>query len=480
MKKILLSCLFVVVTTSMVSAAEKPNVLFIPIDDLNHWIGHFGRNKQTITPNLDRLAKMGVSFTNAQCAAPVCNPSRAALLSGKRPGVTGIYDNNNPFENGLKPEASLVMQFKNAGYETLGIGKLWHGGLGWEEQWTTIAEEKKSPGKIKDRSIGGIAFGPIESDDDATVSDTSIADFGIAELGKAHDKPFFLTVGFHKPHMPWNVPQKYFDQHPLADIQLPPTKEGDLDDVPAAGLKMAKASGDHQAVLESGRWKEAVQAYLATITYLDGQIGRLLDAYEKSPHRQNTIICLWGDHGWHLGEKQHWRKFALWEEATRAPLMWVVPGMTPQGGICTQPVDFMSIYPTLCELTGIPKPAWAEGHDIRPLLKNPAADWPHVAITTYGQSNHAIRSHRWRYIRYADGGEELYDHQNDEYEWTNLAAKPEHAALKADLAKHLPTSNVPGLKEKAGSKKPKGEISDKEKARRKTKRQTKAGEPKER
>jgi arylsulfatase A-like enzyme len=243
---------------------------------------------------------------------------------------------------------------------------------------------------------------------------------------------------------------------------------------------MAKASGDHQAVLESGRWKEAVQAYLATITYLDGQIGRLLDAYEKSPHRQNTIICLWGDHGWHLGEKQHWRKFALWEEATRAPLMWVVPGMTPQGGICTQPVDFMSIYPTLCELTGIPKPAWAEGHDIRPLLKNPAADWPHVAITTYGQSNHAIRSDRWRYIRYADGGEELYDHQNDEYEWTNLAAKPEHAALKADLAKHLPTSNVSGLKEKAGSKKPNRKISDKEKARRKTKRQTKAGEPKER
>ena len=453
------------------SAAEpsKMNVLFIPIDDLNHWVGHFGRNKQTKTPNIDRLAKMGVTFTNAHCAAPVCNPSRAALLSGKRPGVTGIYDNNQPFVKGLKVEESLVTQFKNAGYDTLGIGKLWHGGLGWPEQWTTIADETKTKAKVNDRSVGGIAFGPIESEDDATVSDTSIADYGIAELGKPHDKPFFLTIGFHKPHMPWNVPQKYFDMHPLADIQLPPTKEGDLDDVPAIGLKMAKPEGDHAKMLESGRWKEAVQAYLATITYLDVQIGRVLDAYEKSPHRDNTMICLWGDHGWHLGEKEHWRKFALWEEATRAPFIWVVPGTTKAGGVCTQPVDFMSIYPTMCAITGVPKPAWVEGLDIRLLLADPSAAWAHPAITTFGQNNHAIRTDRWRYIRYSDGGEELYDHANDEYEWTNLATKPEHAVLKAELGKHLPTSNVPVL----GGKKEKGkpEVSDEEKAKRKAKRQ---------
>ena len=423
--------------------AAKPNVLFIAIDDLNHWVGHFGRNKQTKTPNIDRLASMGVSFTNAQCAAPVCNPSRAALLSGKRPGTTGIYDNNNPFTKVLTPDQSLVMQFKNAGYDTLGTGKLWHGGLGWPEQWTTIQDETVKQGKVSDRSIGGIAFGPIVEGGDEAVSDTGIADYGISELSKPHDKPFFLTLGFHKPHMPWNVPQKYYDMHPLADIQLPPTKEGDLSDIPPIGLKMAKPTGDHAAVLASGRWKEAVQAYLATITYLDGQIGRVLDAYDKSPHKDNTMIILWGDHGWHLGEKEHWRKFALWEEATRAPFIWVVPGVTKAGGICKSPVDFMSVYPTLCDLTSVPKPAWLEGDNINPLLSDPAAAWTGVAITTFGQNNHAIRTDRWRYIRYADGTEELYDHSNDEYEWTNLATNPEYTALKDSLAKHFPTNNVP-------------------------------------
>jgi arylsulfatase A-like enzyme len=473
MKRPSLACIILALFTSLSGGAERPNVLFIAIDDLNHWIGHFGRNQQTITPHLDRLARMGVSFTNAQCAAPVCNPSRAALLSGKRPGVTGIYDNNNPFEKVLTADESLVMQFKKAGYDTHGIGKLWHGGLGWKEQWTTIAEETKTKGQVEDRSIGGIAFGPIKSDDDSTVSDASIADYGVAELGKPHDKPFFLTLGFHKPHMPWNVPQKYYDMHPLEGIRLPPTKEGDLDDVPAIGLKMAKAEGDHAAVLKSGRWKEAVQAYLATITYLDAQIGRVLDAYDKSPHRDNTLICLWGDHGWHLGEKQHWRKFALWEEATRAPLIWVVPGVTQAGGVCTRPVDFMSIYPTLCGLSGVAKPAWVEGHDIKPLLADPGGEWPHVAITTFGQNNHAIRTDRWRYIRYADGGEELYDHRNDEYEWTNLASKSEHAALKAGLAKHFPASNVPASAGKAEKDqgKAKAEVSDEVKAQRRAKRQ---------
>ena len=476
MKHLLLLTVITLITGGQLFAADtaKPNVLFIAVDDLNHWVGHLGRNKQTKTPNIDRLAAMGVTFSNAQCAAPVCNPSRSALLSGKRPGTTGIYDNNNPFTLALKPAESLVMQFKNAGFETLGTGKLWHGGLGWPEQWTTIQEETFKKGKVEDRSIGGIAFGPIVKGGDEAVSDTGIADFGISELGKTHDKPFFLTLGFHKPHMPWNVPQKYYDMHPLDGIELPPTREGDLDDVPSAGVKMAKPEGDHAAVLASGRWKEAVQAYLAAISYLDGQIGRVLDAYEKSPAKSNTIIVFWGDHGWHLGEKQHWRKFALWEEATRAPFIWVVPGVTKPGGVCKSPVDFMSVYPTLCGLVNLPKPAWLEGHDIKPLLADPAAAWDKVAITTFGQNNHAIRTDRWRYIRYADGGEELYDHSNDEYEWTNLTAKSEHAALKTEFAKHFPTTNIPAVKGKnAGSD---NEATDPKKEKRKA-RKAKAAEP---
>ena len=266
--------------------------------------------------------------------------------------------------------------------------------------------------------------------------------------------------------MPWNVPKKYYDMHPLDAIELPPTKQGDLDDLPAVAVRMAHSSGDHAAVLASGRWKEAVQAYLAAISYLDGQVGRVLDALEKSPYASNTIICLWGDHGWHLGEKEHWRKFALWEEATRAPLIWVAPGVTKPNGVCNRSVDFMTIYPTLCELSGIPIPDHVVGKSIRSLLADPNSAWSDVALTTFGQNNHAIRDERWRYIRYADGSEELYDHNNDSYEWTNLASKPEHKALKQQLAMNFPTTNVPAVKKmsagdenqkpkKNGGKKPK-------------------------
>jgi len=431
------------------NAAESPklNVLFIAVDDLNHWVGHLGRNSQTKTPNIDRLAKMGVTFTRAYCAAPVCNPSRAALLGGKRPGTSGVYDNQNPYTEVIKAEESLVMQFKKAGYETLGMGKLWHGGLGFPEQWTaTGPREGGENAKVDDRSIGGIRFGIMEGGDDG-VQDTHIASFGIAELGKKHRKPFFLTLGFHKPHMPWNVPKKYFDMHPLDQIQLPPHRTNDLDDVPEGGLKMAKPSGDHAKVLESGRWKEAVQAYLAAISYLDGQVGRVLDAFDKSDYTTNTIICFWGDHGWHLGEKQHWRKFALWEEATRAPFIWVVPGVTRPGGVCDRTVDFMSIYPTLCKLSGVPVPKFVEGENIRPLLANPKSVWSTPGITTFGLNNHAVRTERWRYIRYNDGGEELYDHSKDEYEFTNLAGQgAEFESVKSELAKFLPKVNNPATK----------------------------------
>jgi arylsulfatase A-like enzyme len=435
-------------------AAPRPNILFIAVDDLNHWVGHLGRNPQARTPNIDRLAAMGVTFTRAYCAAPVCNPSRAALLSGRRPGTTGVYDNQNPYTGVIQPAESLVTQFKNAGYETLGMGKLWHGGLGWPGQWTdTGGRERAASARVDDRSIGPIKFGIVEGGDEA-VGDTAIADYGIAQLGRRREKPFFLVLGFHKPHMPWNVPQKYFDLHPLDKIQLPPHRTNDLDDLPPAGVKMAGAFGDHAKVLASGRWKEAVQAYLAAISYLDGQLGRVLDALEKSPHGTNTIVCFWGDHGWHLGEKSHWRKFALWEEATRAPLLWVVPGVTRPGGRCERAVDFMSIYPTLCDLAGVPAPKHVEGASLRPLLADPKAAWDKPAVTTHGRNNHALRTERWRYIRYADGGEELYDHRADPYEWTNLATRAEHALLKKELAAQLPSVNQPPVPRGAGRNAP--------------------------
>jgi arylsulfatase A-like enzyme len=221
---------------------------------------------------------------------------------------------------------------------------------------------------------------------------------------------------------------------------------------------MAKPTGDHAAILQSGRWKEAVQAYLASIAFCDAMVGRLLDGFEKSPHRNNTIIVLWGDHGWHLGEKEHWRKFALWEEATRAPFIWVAPGVTKPGGVCNRTVDFMSIYPTLCDLSGISIPSHVSGPSIRSLLADPTAQWDAPGITTFHRHNHGVRTEGWRYIRYADGGEELYDESADPYEWTNLANKPEHAMRKAEMAKLLPSDNVPELPRNDGDgpKKKKG------------------------
>jgi arylsulfatase A-like enzyme len=423
------------------SAASRPNILLIAVDDLNHWVGHLGRNPQTKTPNIDRLARMGVTFASAHCPAPICNPSRAALLSGKRPNTTGVYDNRDPYQGAISIDESLVTTFKKAGYTTLGAGKLWHGGLGWKEQWDLTGGGGGDRGRVaENRSIGPIRFGVLAGGDEG-VNDFGIANFGIEQLGKKHEKPFFLVIGFHKPHMPWNVPKKYYDMHPLDKIELPPHLTNDLNDLPTSGVAMAHALGDHAKVLKSGRWKEAVQAYLAAVSYLDTQLGRVLDALERSPEATNTVVCFFGDHGWHLGEKEHWRKFALWEESTRAPFIWVAPGVTKGGGRCERAVDFMSIYPTLCELAGIPVPKQVQGTSIRKLLADPRADWNTPALTTHGFQNHAVRSDRWRYIRYRDGGEELYDHSNDPYEWTNLSSRAEFKTVKADLGKYLPTLN---------------------------------------
>jgi arylsulfatase A-like enzyme len=251
-------------------------------------------------------------------------------------------------------------------------------------------------------------------------------------------KPQFIAVGIVKPHLPWYAPKKYFDLYPKDKLTLPKVPDDDLDDVPAIGRRMAKPEGDHKAVVRSGQWRDAVQAYLATITFVDDQVGRLLDALDRSPMAANTVIVLWGDHGWHLGEKHHWRKFTLWEEATRAPLVFVVPGLARQRGLCARPVDFLSVYATLADVCGLPIPTHLEGPSLRPLLENPNAPWDRMALTTHGRGEHAVRSEQWRYIRYHDGSEELYDHAADPMEWRNVAAGAEHAALKRQMGAWMP------------------------------------------
>lgn len=444
--------------------AKKPNVLFIAIDDLRDWVGYLNHNTQTVTPNIDRLAKMGTAFTRSYCAAPVCNPSRAALMSGMRPSTTGVYDNNNDWRLAIPMDKPLTTAFRNGGYFVCGAGKIYHESYKRREEWDDYMDnegggkaEKKLSKNAKDDGVGGIKFAPLDCED-SDLPDYKITDYGIEQLGKTHDKPFFLAVGLHKPHMPWNVPQKWYDKFPAAEIKLPPYKEDDLADIPPAGVAMAKPEGDHKDILDSGRWKEAIQGYLAAIAYTDMNIGRLLDAYDKSPHKDNTIIVFWCDHGWHLGEKHHWRKFALWEEATRAPLLWVVPGLTKPGSICERTVDFMSIYPTLMDVCGLPRPAHLEGPSIKPLLADATAAWDQPAMTTYKFNNHAVRNEGWRHIRYANGDEELYNEATDPNEWANLAKDPQYNDTKAKLAAFMPKTNqqpVGGGEEKKEQKREK-------------------------
>lgn len=425
-------------------AESKPDVLFIAVDDLNDWTSYLGGHPQTKTPNIDRLVARGTAFTNSHCAAPACNPSRAALMSGLRPWQTGIYTNNDPAQGVLKDVITINRHFLANGYNTRGGGKIYHGysSEGRTDSWTEWAglfpSIKEHEENLNGLNRGHFDWGPVNSKP-SDMGDYKLTDWAINHLKTAPtDKPLFLGVGYVKPHLPWYVPKEYFDRFPLADIKLPVTKEHDLDDVPKAGVKMAGPEGDHAAVLKGDQWKKGVQAYLATISFLDDQVGRLFDGLDQSPRKDKTIIVWWTDHGWHLGEKEHWRKFTLWEKATRTSMAIVAPGVTKAGSKTDAPVDYMNLYPTLCELTGLPMPEHVKGASLMPLLKDPAAKWEGVAVCTHGKGNHAVRDANWRYIRYADGSEELYDHSKDPYEWTNLAGEVGMSDIKSRLGTAIP------------------------------------------
>lgn len=430
-------------TRAATPPAQRPNVLLIAVDDLRDWVGYLGSGAHT--PNLDRLAARSVVFTRSYCSAPVCNPSRAAIYFGRRPSTSGIYNNLNDGRIVAPVAHSLITQFRQAGYLTLGAGKNYHGGFDRVTDWEEYLPKERL-GSADPEAItrspkftdGNLRWGPVDLPDSA-FQDYKIAQFGIEHVSRKHDRPFFLSLGFIKPHLPWMVPRSYFELYPLEKLKLPPVRSDDLADVPPAGIKMAHGPApDHAAILKAGLWPQAVQAALAAISFADAQIGRLLDALDAGPHREDTIVVLYSDHGWHMGEKEHWRKFALWEEATRSPLLWLVPGITPKGTRCERTVDFQSIYPTLLELCHLPRPAHVEGASIAPLLRDPSIPWDFPALTTFGRGNHAVRSERWRYIRYADGGEELYDHAVDPQEWNNLAKDPAHSEIIKALARHLP------------------------------------------
>lgn len=444
-------------------AAAPPNVLFIAIDDQNDWIGCLGGHPQVKTPHIDALAKRGTLFTNAHCQSPLCNPSRSSVLTGLRPSSTGIY--------GLAPgireveqtkhHITLPQTFTQAGYFTSTSGKIYHdGSMRQSDQKVEFNEWNKTGSKQNPKHpiarLPGpnrhpaMDWGPFPEKAEDT-PDWNIAQSAMSAIERApRDQPFFIAAGFRLPHVPCFAPQAWFDLYPDAGLLMPPVKEDDRDDLPKfADFLHWKLPEPRLSTLRAmNEWRPLVRAYLASISFMDAQVGRVIDALDKSDRADDTLIVLWSDHGWHLGEKLITGKNTLWNETTRVPLVFAGPGIKANQA-CARPVELLDIFPTLLELTGMPPRGDLEGHSLVPQLKDAAAarQWP--AITTHNQGNHSIRTADWRYIRYADGSEELYDEKADFNEWTNLAKDPAYAAKIAELAKWLPKVDkplVPGSK----------------------------------
>lgn len=434
-------------------SASKPNVLLIAIDDLNDWVGCLGGHPQTKTPNIDRLAKRGVLFTNAHCQAPICNPSRTSIMYGLRPSNSGIYDNQTPPWEiaALKKCVTLPRHFAANGYRTLTTGKIYHDSGMPKGDFDVIGpipgQRLRQDARVIPETQAGARglwdFGP-QAYDETLFQDHADATWAIAQLNQPADQPFFLSIGFYRPHVPLYAPQRFFDEIPEDRILLPAVMKHDRNDLPAIVERIAvsRHSPSHDWFVKTGNWRKAVQAYLACIRFTDEQVGRLLDALDASPHAKTTMVVLYSDHGFFLGEKEHWAKQSLWERATRVPLIIAAPGYA-RGQSSPRPAELLSLYPTLIELCGLSENPHIDGISLVPLLKHPHAAWTQPAITTHYQNNHSVRTERHRYTRYTDGSEELYDHQTDPNEWTNLASLPEHTALKQELAAWLPKSNTP-------------------------------------
>ncbi len=442
----------------------RPNVLFIAIDDLNDWVGCYGGHPQVKTPNIDRLAKRGVLFENAQCQAPICNPSRASLITGLLPSTTGIYFLQPGFRSIKRTQnaETLFQYFKNRGYYTATRGKIFHGKMS-ETDKTSFDEishaSRGAPNPKKGLSRNKTKAPSLWDWGAWYENDTEVKDYRTAEwaAGRFEEldgkgKPFFMALGFSLPHVPLYVPQKWFDNYPRNKVILPVTSKDDLDGISKYAIKLTHsgAAPRHSWMVENNEFAHAVQAYLACISFVDHCVGIALEGLDESGAAKKTIIVLWSDHGFHLGEKERWAKRSLWEESARSPLIFAGPGVE-KNQRSSRPVGLIDLYPTLVDLCGLPEKKGLEGISIRPLLENPSAEWKQPALTTFGPNNHALRSERWRYIRYDDGSEELYDHNKDPDERTNLATDAAYVKVIADLAKWLPKVNAPPVPGSNGS-----------------------------
>jgi arylsulfatase A-like enzyme len=462
------------VLTAMTAFAQKqqPNIVMIAVDDLNDWIGVYGGNPQVRTPNMDKLAQRSMVFRNTSCAGPVCGPSRSGLLSGFMPGKTGIYGNDQNMLNSkmVQTHATLPEYFTKNGYVTISKGKIFHkhntpngvdhGNWAWDIWEQEKGQAKINPAKYYSRNKGIIngkvvenalytkgggaefAFGPTLNGKE-TMLDYTTAKWFEKKLQEKYDKPFFMAVGISKPHLAFHIPEEYFNMYGLDTLKIAEYRMDDLDDIlDKNGKKAYEAEPDFLWCKQYGVEKEAARAYMASITFADECIGVVLDALAKSKYADNTIVVLFGDHGWHLGEKLRYRKATLWREATQLPFIMHVPGMNKKQE-CYRNVNLMDLYPTLIDLCNLPKKE-LDGKSIKPLLTNPTMKWM-PAITTMDKGNHSVMTEKWHYInREKNGVEELYDLENDPMEWTNLITKktPEIEAIKKEMKAFLPVNDV--------------------------------------
>lgn len=425
----------------------KPNVLFIAIDDLNDWVGFLDGHPQAVTPHMDALAKRGRNFINAHCAVPVCSASRTSVMSGVAPTTHGSYELGPTYEDlpALKDVPTIQRYFKDHGYTTLSGGKVLHhnfkGRLAGDIERSLGRKRSPRPRKPMSRPAnwsGAWDWGAYPGQD-AEMADIQLAHRAAKTLREDFDKPFFMSVGFFRPHVPLFVPPKWFDKYEAAKITLPKNPESDLDDLPKnfLGINNYAVAPTHAEVVGSGSQRSLTHAYLASVSFVDHCVGIVVDALKSSPHANNTLVVLWSDHGWHLGEKQHWAKRTLWEESTRVPLLIAGPGVQP-GKPCKEPASLLDLYPTLAELCQLPKPPHLEGLSLVPQLRDPSKPRKQPAITSSYFGNHSIRTRDWRLIVYRDGAKELYDHRTDSDEFHNLAKDPAHQAVIRELSQWLP------------------------------------------
>ncbi|MEE4217824.1 MAG: sulfatase [Xanthomonadales bacterium] len=433
---------------------NKPNILFIAVDDLNDWVGYTGVNPSTITPNIDALAERGTAFTNAFTQYPVCGPSRASLFAGLLPGTLGFTSQpRDPEVTEAAQELGtplLHSYFAQNGYKTMAVGKLLHRHIpqgsvdesGGRGDWDRL-EDGERLNWDTDRTMTDWGVYPYPEEE---MSDPMAAGWAVERLREEHDRPFMLMVGFLRPHVPWYVPQRWFDaMGDAGELTLPPYKPDDLEDVPdyAVATNIAQGYPRTEWAIEAGQWNNIVHAYLASVHFVDHYVGQVLDALAKSPYAANTIVVLWSDHGYHLGEKNTFQKHSLWERSGKVPLVLAGPGV-PKGETRNQAVGLIDIYPTLLDLAGLPENPVNAGHSLKPLLDDASMDWDNPVITQWRRNRdnwdrrgQAVQYGPWRYSLYGDGSEELYNHADDPNEWNNLAADTDAAARHRELMDKL-------------------------------------------